>query len=132
MRNLTDFAILQEYERIKKLGDKLIKMGCRINWEAFRPKLEAMSKNNTDRGGRPNLDVIVMLKSLFIQQLHSLLPSFGSIRIRSTAWEASRPAIALPQVSEAVNPAFMNDYDGAETLDGCGLYALSFHSFLSA
>jgi len=31
-----------------------------------------MFKNNTDRGGRPNLDVIVMLKSLFIQQLYSL------------------------------------------------------------
>jgi len=31
-----------------------------------------MFKNNTGRGGRPNLDVIVMLKSLFIQQLYSL------------------------------------------------------------
>lgn len=72
MRNLTDFAILQEYERIKKLGDKLVEIGSRINWEGFRPKLEAMFKNNTDRGGRPNLDVIVMFKSLFIQQLYNL------------------------------------------------------------
>ncbi len=72
MRNLTDFAILQEYERIKKLGDKLVEIGGRIDWEGFRPKLEAMFKNNTDRGGRPNLDVIVMLKSLFIQQLYNL------------------------------------------------------------
>jgi len=72
MRNLTDFAILQEYERIKKLGDKLVEIGSRINWEDFRPKLEAMFKNNTDRGGRPNLDVIVMFKSLFIQQLYNL------------------------------------------------------------
>ena len=31
-----------------------------------------MYKNNTECGGRPNLDVIVMLKSLFIQQLYSL------------------------------------------------------------
>lgn len=31
-----------------------------------------MFKNNTDRGGRPNLDVIVMFKSLFIQQLYNL------------------------------------------------------------
>jgi len=72
MRNLTDFAILQEYERIKRLGDKLVEIGGRIDWEGFRPKLEAMYKNNTDRGGRPNLDVIVMFKSLFIQQLYSL------------------------------------------------------------
>ncbi len=72
MRNLTDFAILQEYERIKELGDKLVEIGNRINWEGFRPKLEVMFKNNTERGGRPNVDVIVMLKSLFIQQLYSL------------------------------------------------------------
>jgi len=72
MRNLTDFAILQEYERIKKLGDKLVENGSRINWEGFRPQLEAMFKNGTELGGRPNLDVIVMLKSLFIQQLYSL------------------------------------------------------------
>jgi IS5 family transposase len=72
MRNLTDFAILQEYERIKRLGDKLVEIGGRIDWEDFRPKLEAMYKNNTDRGGRPNLDVIVMFKSLFIQQLYNL------------------------------------------------------------
>jgi IS5 family transposase len=72
MRNLTDFAILQEYERIKRLGDKLVEIGGRIDWEGFRPNLEAMYKNNTDRGGRPNLDVIVMFKSLFIQQLYNL------------------------------------------------------------
>ena len=72
MRNLTDFVILHEYERVKKLGDKLVEIGGRIDWEGFRQKLDVMYKNNTDRGGRPNLDVIVMLKSLFIQQLYSL------------------------------------------------------------
>jgi IS5 family transposase len=72
MRNLTDFAIHHEYERVKKLGDKLVETGSRINWESFRPKLEAMYKNNTECGGRPNLDVIIMLKSLFIQQLYNL------------------------------------------------------------
>ncbi len=72
MRNLTDFAIQQEYERIKELGDKLVETGNRMNWESFRPKLEVLFKNNTERGGRPNIDVIVMLKSLFLQQLYSL------------------------------------------------------------
>ena len=72
MRNLTDFALRQEYERVKELGDKLVETGGRINWESFRPILEPMCKNKTECGGRPNLDVIVMLKSLFIQQLHNL------------------------------------------------------------
>ena len=72
MKNLTDFALRQEYERVKELGDKLVETGSRINWESFRPILEPMYKNKTECGGRPNLDVIVMLKSLFIQQLHNL------------------------------------------------------------
>ena len=49
MRNLTDFAILHEYERIKKLGDKLVEIGGRIDWDGFRQKLD-----------------------VFIQQLYSL------------------------------------------------------------
>ncbi len=72
MRNFTDFALRLEYERVKDLGDKLVDIGGRLNWEGFRPPLEAMYRNNTECGGRPNLDVIVMLKSLFIQQLYSL------------------------------------------------------------
>jgi len=72
MRSLTDFAIRQEYERIRELGDKLVDIGSRINWEGFRPKLEVLFNNNTERGGRPNIDVVVMLKSLFIQQLYCL------------------------------------------------------------
>lgn len=36
MRNLTDFAIRQEYERIRELGDKLVEIGNRIKWEGFR------------------------------------------------------------------------------------------------
>jgi len=38
MRSLTDFAIRQEYERIKELGDKLVDIGNRINWEGFQAK----------------------------------------------------------------------------------------------
>ena len=72
MRNLTDFAIRHEYERIKELGDRLVEIGNRINWDDFRPKLDILFCNNTERGGRPNIDVIVMLRCLFIQQLYSL------------------------------------------------------------
>ena len=72
MRNLTDFAIKQEYERVKELGDQLVEVGKRKNWEAYRPNLEQLFDNKSDRGGRPNIDVIVMLKSLYIQHLYSL------------------------------------------------------------
>ena len=41
MRNPTDFALRQEYERFKDLGDKLVEIGGRLNWESFIPDLEA-------------------------------------------------------------------------------------------
>ena len=71
MRNLTDFAIRHEYERIKELGNRLVEIGNGINWDDFRPKLNILFCNNTDRGIRPNIDVIVMLSCLFIQQLYN-------------------------------------------------------------
>ena len=40
MRNLTDFALRLEYERAKDLGDKLVDIGGRLNWEGFRPPPE--------------------------------------------------------------------------------------------
>jgi IS5 family transposase len=34
--------------------------------------LEVLFNNDTERVGRPNIDVILMFKSLFIQHLYSL------------------------------------------------------------
>jgi len=69
MRNLADFAIYHEYERVKELGDRLVEIWNRINWDDFRPKLDILFCNNTEHVGRPNIDVIVMLRCLLIQQL---------------------------------------------------------------
>jgi len=66
---LTDFAISQIYWRLKELGDKPVDTGNSIDWEGFRPRLEGLYDNKTERGSRPNIDVIIMLKALFIQQL---------------------------------------------------------------
>jgi len=72
MRTLSDFAIRQEYEKVRELGDKLVGMGESMNWKAFRPFLGDLYKNKTEQGGRPNIDEIIMLKMLFIQQLYNL------------------------------------------------------------
>ncbi len=50
----------------------MVEFGNGINWDDLRPKLDILFCNNTERGGRPNIDVIVMLRCLFIQQLCSL------------------------------------------------------------
>jgi IS5 family transposase len=72
MRTLIDFAILQEYDRVKKRGDKLVEIGSMIDWEAFRVILDPLFKNKGENGGRPNIDVVIMLKHLVIQQWKGL------------------------------------------------------------
>ena len=50
----------------------MVEIGNLINWDDFRSKLDILFCNNTERGGHSNIDVIVMFKCLFIQQLYSL------------------------------------------------------------
>lgn len=72
MRTFSDFALRQEYERVRELGDKLVSIGNSIDWDGFRPIFSDLYKNNKGFGGRPNIDPIIMLKMLFIQQLYNI------------------------------------------------------------
>lgn len=59
-----------EYRARFPKGDKLAKVGRLIDWEAFRPILEPLFKNN--REGRPHEDVILMTKVLVLQSWYGL------------------------------------------------------------
>jgi IS5 family transposase len=72
MRTLIDFAIRAEYARIKSLGDDLCEMGSQIDWERFRFLELFMYKNKTSHGGRPNIDIIIMVKLLVLQHWFAL------------------------------------------------------------
>ncbi|TQD25023.1 IS5 family transposase [Methanolobus vulcani] len=72
MVDLTDFALNEEYKRLQSIGDKLAEIESLIDWKLFRPILESMYKNRTASGGRPEADVLVMLKMLVLQQWHGL------------------------------------------------------------
>ena len=71
MRNLTDFAIRHEHKRIKELGDRLVEIGNRINWDDFRPNPDILLCNNTDHDGRHTYlcyrDVYVFIHSAALQ-----------------------------------------------------------------
>ena len=71
MKSLIDYSLKEEYEKVKKLGDKLSEIDSLINWEAFAI-VAGMYKNNTEKGGRPNIDEIVMIKVLVLQQWYGL------------------------------------------------------------
>ena len=58
MENLVDFALEKRYESIKRLGDRLDGFSTLINWERFRTVVGDLYRNQTEEGGRPNIDKI--------------------------------------------------------------------------
>jgi len=72
MKSLTDFAFNEEYKRVQRLGDRLAEIESLIDWGAFRPIVGELYDNRSERGGRPNVDEVVMVKLLVLQQWHGL------------------------------------------------------------
>lgn len=72
MRSLIDFAIRYEYSRVKALGDPLCDIESLIDWERFRFMERYLYNNKTSRGGRPNIDIVIMVKMLVLQQWYGL------------------------------------------------------------
>jgi len=72
MNSFTSLGLQEAYRKVELLGDRLSEISKLMDWEAFRPKLEDMYNNKTEKGGRPNFDVILMLKVLLLQQWYNL------------------------------------------------------------
>ena len=72
MTSLSEFAFTEEYKRVARLGDKLSELDSLINWKKFRPIVAGMYDNKSEKGGRPNIDEIVMVKLLVLQEWHGL------------------------------------------------------------
>ena len=72
MGSFTSLGLREAYRKVEQLGDRLSEITKLIDWEAFRPLFEDMYNNKTDKGGRPNFDVILMLKVLLLQQWYNL------------------------------------------------------------
>jgi IS5 family transposase len=76
MRTLIDFSILQEYnDEVLPRGDKLSSLTALVDWKAFLPIGNTLYKNKSERGGRPNISIIIMIKLLILQQLYGLSDS---------------------------------------------------------
>ena len=59
MRNLIDFSFMHEYNKnVLPRGDKLLSIAGLVEWKRFSHIADGLYKNNTERGGRPNIDVI--------------------------------------------------------------------------
>ena len=72
MTTFRTYMLRKAYENVKKHGDRLAQVDSLIDWEAFRPIITPMYHNKTPRGGRPNVDPVVMVKLLVLQQWYGL------------------------------------------------------------
>jgi len=73
MSQLLLFGVETQLKKLTKMGDQLIAMKEKINWEMFREKIEkAIRKADYSKGGRPPWDVILMFKIVMLQQWYNL------------------------------------------------------------
>lgn len=74
MRQKSIFDEEDRMEKISKLGDPLEVLNKVIDWKIFRNVLNkaVCRKENTQKGGRPSYDVVMMFKILVLQRLYNL------------------------------------------------------------
>jgi len=72
MESFDSYLLRKLYLKVKGKGDRLAKTQSAVDWEKFRPIIKAMYTNDTERGGRPNTDEVVMVKLLVLQQWYGL------------------------------------------------------------
>jgi len=72
MQPFETFLLQNEYRKLAQIGDRLAKADKVIDWEAFRPIVSDLYRNDTDAGGRPNQDEVVMVKILVLQSWYGL------------------------------------------------------------
>lgn len=72
MKTLIGFGQKEAYKRVEQLGDRLAEIKSLVDWGAFRPIVGDMYDNRSERGGRPNIDEVVMVKLLVLQQWYGL------------------------------------------------------------
>ena len=70
--NLLQSSFPEWYKEIEALGDPLTGISDRIDFERIRPILSDLYDNNTEKGGRPNYDPVLMVKILLLQHWYNL------------------------------------------------------------
>jgi len=75
MDSFSSYLFRKTYKKIHKLGDRLARIEPLIDWEAFRPIIAGLYDNKTEKGGRPNVDEVVMVKLLVLQEWYGLSDS---------------------------------------------------------
>jgi IS5 family transposase len=72
MNSLTAWGLREAHKKLEKSGNRLLQISDLIDWNPIRQILEEMYDNKSEKGGRPNCDVILMFKILILQHWYGL------------------------------------------------------------
>ena len=72
MNSFIIWALQQVKKTNNKTGNRLLQISDLIDWSPIRSHLDEMYNNKSEKGGRPNSDVILMFKILILQQWFGL------------------------------------------------------------
>jgi transposase-like protein DUF772 len=90
------FDIDERYAALSAAGDPLQRLAAVVDFEVFRPVLDAaLARSDRAKGGRPPYDAVVMFRVLVLQALYSLsgLPPW-EWRVEIGSYAALRMAIS--------------------------------------
>lgn len=66
------FEISDSYSRLDKAGDPLVSLNNFIQWKTLQPYLNKLTFETSEKGGRPSLDKLLIVKCLLLQSLYNL------------------------------------------------------------
>jgi len=72
MNSFKAYIFREAYKKNRKHGDKLAEAEALMDWTAFTPIIQPMYTNQTQRGGRPNMSPVLMVKLLVLQAWYGL------------------------------------------------------------
>jgi IS5 family transposase len=77
------FDVDERYATLSAAGDPLERLAAAVDFEVFRPVLEAaLARSDRSRGGRPPYDAVLMFRILVLQALYSLSDEQTEFQLR--------------------------------------------------
>jgi transposase len=77
------FDVDERYAALSAAGDPLERLAAVVDFEIFRPVLDAaLARSDRSRGGRPPYDAVLMFRILVLQALYNLSDEQAEFQLR--------------------------------------------------
>lgn len=80
-----DMEVARSHAMLDKGGDPLAKLDKFINWQGLEPVLQPLRYDNSEKGGRPAWDALLMVKVLLLQGLYNIADGSCEYQINDRA-----------------------------------------------